>query len=148
MRKWLREWFAWQFSLRRLLVATVFLGVVLGLNLQRVPHSDRMSLWGWPLPVTRRLDIFFSADETKEQRDQFQWIPWTHQTYHVLRLNSFGEAFGWASLNWDDPNRANRLFRFFVVGTVIDALFALTVLFLILFLQIPCRQAPTVVVKQ
>jgi len=36
MWKWLRSWFGWRFSLIRLVVAVVFLGVFVGLNVQKI----------------------------------------------------------------------------------------------------------------
>jgi hypothetical protein len=62
MGKWLRGWFVWRFGLWRFVVAIVFLGAVLGLNIRSVGPAAEL-LWaedyrmvdyfqGWPLPFT------------------------------------------------------------------------------------------------
>ena len=51
MWKWLRSWFAWRFSLTRLVVAVVFLGAVLGLSLYPERINDgraEQRNYGWP----------------------------------------------------------------------------------------------------
>jgi hypothetical protein len=151
MWKWLRSWFAWQFSLRRLVIATVFLGAVVGLNAQKIGplptgyflSSDAFPVIyarGWPFPFLEELayvgesdavrvlgvepqNIHFSNDWFVSLQDRA--LPWTHQGYRLLDLSSLG---------WQDT----------VIGRIaygaIDALFAFTMPFLILFLQIPRRR--------
>jgi hypothetical protein len=59
MWKWLRSWFAWRFSLGRLVVATVFLGAVVGLNVRDVRPTDDVSYCsGWPIPFAYRWHQF------------------------------------------------------------------------------------------
>lgn len=84
MRKWLRSWFVWQFSLTRLVIAVVFLGAFLGLNVRRigpsvyqVPLSGRVSsppdpnptptlivrhFRGWPFPFTGSTEALMRRD--------------------------------------------------------------------------------------
>jgi hypothetical protein len=155
MWKWLRSWFAWRFSLGRLVVATVFLGAFLGLNMRKIgPYGgfglpDKIHVvayWGWPLPFIRsrqnwyRPPITNPATADKIQQEWDAWveknlaneIPLSHQTYY---------AFEWWPLSqwpFNDVTTESGV----VLGRIIDAVFALTVLFLILFLQIPRRKAP------
>jgi hypothetical protein len=151
MRAWLRGWFAWRFSLRRLVIATVFLGAIIGLNTREIGpmvwhgvYLAPRSYCGWPLPFVWEWSEegdFCIAYQRKLGRDCTQrelnrawWaavesyrFPFTHQTYRLLDF-----------ANWSYDNG-----RSFAFCGAIDALFALSLLFLILFLQIPRLRAPT-----
>ena len=157
MLKWLCSWFVWRFRLARLVVAVVCLSVFVGLNTRRVgpttslvgrntildlPHCYR----GWPLPISKQLAnselqesvrSHHSKGKEVETYDSWQartewnqrWNdaglyepPMTHKTYLVLR---------WDSLRWLGSKAG------LVVCGIIDVLFALTIIAVILFLQIP-----------
>lgn len=143
MWKWLRSWFVWRFSLTRLVVAVLFLGVFVGLNLRGPKFHGGYgvnTVWGWPLPVamlTFQCDPSPEPDSVKEQTG-YEWIPWTHQTYHLFRLDSLRWLHsGWASFDW---YMGDDLYIIYIVAAVANILLALTVLALILFLQIPRRK--------
>jgi hypothetical protein len=148
MWKWLRYRFVWRFSLGRLMIATVFLGAVVGLNLQEIgpimcdlgseySGNYRVCYWGWPLPL-------FASDEPAWRKWENRYngdyddpvpcrLPWTHKIYHL--------AGGFAALRHSGVGSKMHS-HVIICGAIIDALFALTVLSLILFVQIPCRKAP------
>ena len=162
MWKWLRSWFAWRFSLTRLVIAVLFLGAVVGLNMREIgPRHWPEDLipaisWGWPLPIAWELDQSFRAPVNGEPNPLTQeelsarWraagcyrFPLTHQTYRLLRWER--------DMRWADPRHRDPPRDFYVwtggVSTggflyyaIIDVLFALIVLALILFLQIPRRK--------
>ena len=145
--EWLRSRFAWRFSLTRLVLAVLFLGAFVGLNARQIGpclllSSSSMSYWGWPLPFVavkdERKGLLLDAlmgryagpepesrkavyEELKALRAAVRAyrIPPTHHTYYLL--------------NWLPNGR--------IVCAIIDTLFALTVLFLILFLY--PRRRPT-----
>jgi len=144
MLRWIRSWFAWRFSLIRLVLATLFLGAFVGLNMHQisqpvdyvVEHSGKKlegsashSYYGWPLPfkgmygdalVSVEAEPFTGRRATSIfYQNEYEWLPWTHQSYRL-----FGHCM--------DKG-------FLVNGAIIDALFALTVLSLTLLLQIPRR---------
>ena len=141
MWKWLRSWFAWRFSLTRLVVAVVFLGVFVGLNFRQlqvqveggIPCEE--SFRGWPFPITFSACIVKPADAlhevSSEQYDQFDWLPWTHQTYRLFCDPSWSTD-DWYVFRWKDPDSYVRII---ILSAIINALFALTVLALILFLH-------------
>ena len=138
MRKWLCSWFAWRFSLTRLTVATVVLGAIVGLNARKIGprqghawgtfyHLGPSSCWGWPLPFRKEFE-----DSDARWQDLIEYrIPFTHQTYHLLN---------WDELYLQDLLRTNTNERTFSICAIIDAIFALVVLSLILFLQTPRRK--------
>jgi hypothetical protein len=144
MWKWLRSWFAWRFSLGRLVVATVFLGGIVGLNTQDISlpvdyqvhrSGDRIeeghtahTFCGWPLPfnclnsselgriaATQGTLAITTFDPT-----DFDWLPWTHQAYRLLDLCAESGLF--------------------VDCAILDVLLALAMLSLSLSLQIPRRK--------
>ena len=131
MWKWLRSWFAWRFSLVRLVVAVVFFAACLGLNVcgpqaQIVSNRGRTVVrhWGWPLPFSVSERDFDAASDvleepvTSQQFSQLRWLPWTHKTYCIVLLFPRGLfATG------------------FAVCAIIDVLVGLITLTLILFLQ-------------
>ena len=94
MWKWLRSWFSWRFSLRRLVVAVVFLGAFVGLNVcgpqTHVGGSAVVvSFWGWPLPARGKsegTDVLTPSDLV--EFDALRWVPWTHCTYHLTKHRS------------------------------------------------------------
>jgi hypothetical protein len=144
MWKWLRSWFAWQFSLRRLVVAVVLFGAVVGLNVREIgpkhvaswasfsPGVTVASYWGWPLAHTIefdewKLDRWWDDEDTQAAKDPqverakaavAYRLPLTHQTY---RLAGYF------------PSTAYRRPLF----AIIDALVAIIPLALILFLPDP-----------
>ena len=72
MWKWLRSCFAWRFSLTRLVIAVVFLGAFVGLNMRPIgPVNSRdtglgreiVCLWGWPFPARVR-EVWPNARES------------------------------------------------------------------------------------
>jgi len=148
MLKWLRSWFTWRFSLTRLVVAVVFLGVAMGLNMKEigpfVVHKRYggedvawvCRQWGWPLPVHTRVDVWERPPLPRNDPESvvailIEWkervrslrsyrLPLSHLTYVPVAGGTYWAAFEREPL-W--------LYR------IIDALFALTVLTLILFLH-------------
>ena len=146
MRRSLRSWFAWRFSLTRLVVAMVFLGAFVGLNVskQELFPTWTGAVWtfrGWPLPITcqpREWDP--SSDSHLEPPADYsprEWAQWTHQTYRLAQVEHFNWLTSLGVITWDAQNGTNDVFT---CCAVIDALFALTILALILFLQIPPRK--------
>jgi hypothetical protein len=142
MWKWLRSWFAWRFSLRRLVVATVFLGAFVGLNVQEIgPMRPRkregaivpgasVCFRGWPLPFScQQLGFELGWVDAAAAAETYR-IPWTHQTYCMLAVESCNRD-GEFLLNY--PN--NKL----LLGST-DLFAAIIPLCLILFLQIPRRK--------
>ena len=77
MLKWLRSWFTLRFSLTRLIIAIVFLGAFVGLNMREigpVVHGEHVRpiesphyLWGWPLP-------FIEQKEAWDQTEIGRWL--------------------------------------------------------------------------
>ena len=167
MRKWIGVWFAWRFSLTRLVIAVLFLGAFLGLNTRRIgpavhqlPESEMIvaggansasqtpvlivtHFRGWPFPFTRSTgglsrdaemnsDVLdrAPADFSDSERDGFFEPPWTHRTYSLISPFRNPPMKGLIPLDLEG----------YIVLGVIDALFALTVLALILFLQLPRRK--------
>jgi hypothetical protein len=153
MWKWLRSWFVWRFSLVRLVVAMVFLGAFVGLNMRPV-HSHLVDFscsidyrtWGWPLPITYDEYWDLSAREGLVEQDfpfeglepsSFEeHIPWTHQTYYLRDLDSFQWVY-WGSQRWVQSD--DTAYGIHILCAVINILLALVVFALILFLQIPRR---------
>jgi hypothetical protein len=137
MWKCLRSQFAWRFSLIRLVMAVVFLGIFFGLNVcgptaQIVSSRGRTvaSHWGWPLPFSVSERDFDAASDvleepvTSQQFSQLRWLPWTHKTYRIVLLFPRGLfATG------------------FAVCAIIDVLVGLVPLGLILFFH-PRRRPP------
>ena len=70
-----------------------------------------------------------ATEKLKALDTEYRWLPWTHQTYRLLDANSW---FEW-----------NMFGGFSIWLAILDALFALTLLFPILFLQIPRRPVAT-----
>jgi hypothetical protein len=156
MRKWLRGWFVWRFGLRRLVVATVFLGIVVGLNFRTIGpmgfayyeihrHMVYLQYWrGWPLPFLAQED---EIDTTCT--DSALFGNKVAEQARLAKAMVNGEPQGPLPLIYQTYRFAgNAPFRllipeaqFCLSTAIIDALLALTVLFLILFLQIPRRQA-------
>ena len=133
----LRSWFAWRFSLTRLVVAVVFLGVFVGLNVCEATLLNGAGLTavgqGWPLPFAAE---FHSRQHTEPiQRDR--WYPWTHKTYDIIRTGFFSELVfsDWGVIVLEADNRV------FVICAIVDALVCLIPLTLILFLH-PRRKLP------
>ncbi len=132
MSKWFHSWFAWRFSLTRLVVAVVFLGAFVGLNVcgPRAPIGDAvLFFWGWPLPGgsthLEGPDDFTPADF--HEFHSLRWVPWTHYTYHLTKQRPVQWVrFGRRDLSGYGP---------------INALVGLIPLFLILFLH-PRRRTP------
>jgi hypothetical protein len=119
---WLRSWFAWRFSLARLVIAVVFLGVVVGLNVQKIGPlwCDELSYcYGWPFPA---LAVPIQTDEPLEWlgyleiTKSYRW-PWMHSVYGLVV----------------DGPRFSYPLRKPAFGAIIDALVALIQLALILF---------------
>ena len=147
MRKWLRSWFAWRFSLTRLVIAVLFLGASVGLNMREIGpvwlegFHDPTYLWGWPLAFALRHGRpvsevpFIDGDKREKWEVRYEAarrtarsyrLPCTHQTYRLL--------------DWEYPVESAICSEPAFVFLAIDVLFALTVLSLILFLQIPRRK--------
>jgi hypothetical protein len=145
MHKRLQIGFVGQFSLRRLGLATVFLGVFVGLNSRPVGpvwlggwHVPSY-YWGWPLPLAKEPafskpeglslaenEKWYARDWELKQSSYHYQLPWTHLTYRLLSLPFHQPSF-----------TASRV--------VIDVLCAVIPLTLVLFLRIhvsPQRPAP------
>jgi hypothetical protein len=136
MWKWLGSWFAWRFSLTRLVVAVVFLGAFVGLNM-RGPQSRWETLsvryQGWPLPITEQWEQWDAVSDEKEE----DW-PWTHRTYYLMHLVP-DSLLNWTTFSWKEQAFGDSAIG---IGTaIIDILFALVPLALILFLH--PRRKPT-----
>jgi hypothetical protein len=162
MRKWLRGWFAWRFSLGRLVIATVVLGVIIGLSLCKIgpiylidyePSGFSIEFRGWPLPFIaeqvrpgteepvricdRELTVDEEAQLSRYQREYWELIgaglsyqmPLTHLQYRLL---------DYPSAQW--LLSGNGL----IFCGIVDLLVMICIPSLILFLQIPRRQAPVV----
>jgi hypothetical protein len=141
MWKWLRSWFAWRFSLVRLVVCIVFLAACIGLNFREImppPRGVEPVYYGWPLPCTVKWDVdlvpnaraleHFLFDEGKHARwltTRSHLLPLTHQTYRLIEFKS---------LRWFYSQNG------LIVCGILNGLFGLAVLFPILFLQLPRRK--------
>jgi hypothetical protein len=151
MWKWLRSWFAWRFSLGRLVIATLFLGVVVGLNMQKVgpkfvDGSWPAYYWGWPFPIIWEWDRHeFYTNALGIAEDHWRTTEFTEA--EAAAINEAGAGLV-AARRYQEPltHRAYCLLELFspsltlfVLFAVLDTLFTLTVLALILFLQIPRR---------
>jgi len=162
MLNWLRPWFAWRFSLTRLVVAVVFLGAFVGLNV-RVPQMESLALTqvvgfrGWPLPVIAEVSRMPIPDDPSSSPSlsegyykQYKWLPWTHQTYRLFLPDLNTSSPSWLASDWAtyySPNLAeiratvsSNWSAIYGICAVIDALFVITGLALILCLQIPRRK--------
>jgi len=152
MWQWLRSWFAWRFSLTRLVIAVVFLGAFVGLNMRKIGPLDGEAFrpteyWGWPFPVVwsatplpENLPDDFTEEEFKEAERRLAAfetsasyrLPLTHKTYRFLEFRSFR----WDGPEWDTflilvtPQRDASIS---VSLVMIDALVLLVPLSLILF---------------
>ena len=139
MWKWLRSWFAWRFRLTRLVVAVVFLGAFVGLNLmkQEVHLEEGLTydMWGWPMPVAWAVydtpahvpTRLLSADDF----DQREWLAWTHQAYH-LAYSIYDWDYDWAKkLDTRIPLKGDG--EIFCTWTAVNLLLASGLLTLILF---------------
>jgi len=132
-------------------VAVVFLGAFAGLNLcgpefefvgsEGVAHQKA---WGWPCAIAlrcRSLDVpsGMVRQVSFEELDTGEWIPWTHQTYNITAADSFRwlRSKEWTLITWQQDDG---IFCIFVLDTILDVLFFLSVFTLILFLQIPRRK--------
>jgi hypothetical protein len=145
MRKWLRERFAWRFSLIRLVLAVVFAGASMALNilgpkihvllpeLKGIPAQTRvLTLAGWPFPAYREYHEWDSASDnhrepiTLEAAQTYDWLPWTHWAYSSMESDWFYWLQECWNVDWDTHS-------FFPVLAIIDGILVLTVLALILF---------------
>jgi hypothetical protein len=147
-----RCYYRWRFSLQRLIIASMFLGAVIGLNVREVGpwwqpydfYTSRYAIlshcWGWPFPFHAKMDstagyghmqtwwnLDRDTDAPVTDAGQSVDLPCTHFTYRLLKLD----------VRLDGPAGGG----FVVWGGVIDAIFALTVVALILFLHLR-RQPP------
>ena len=140
--RWLRSRFAWRFSLARLVVAVAFMGALIGLNMRRIGPvwlggtHDPANIYGWPLPFLQaeavdRVQFLNDIERAKwydaKRSGSSDLLPRTHQTYRLLDWNFAG---GWA-IYYESK---------YALFATFNALFALVVLALILFLQIPRRK--------
>ena len=155
MFKRLRSWFSWRFSLTRLVVAVVFLGVFVGLNLlgpktlilspaldtpavQLEESGDVTILYGWPLIAARDNHAWNPASDghiealSLEQSRDGEWLPWTHQTYWLSEYEWLSRLGLWGLIEQQTPTGS---FCFLPTNATINILFALTVLSLILCLH-------------
>jgi len=149
MRKWLRSWFAWRFSLTRLVIAVAFWAAFVGLNVcgpqYQIHGFERkgrlvVEYFGWPVAFrsgTRPWDA--TSDPllefmTRERLDENEWLPWTHQTYRLTGSNLYFILTRWAVVH-RDRSEIN------IIDAVLDVVFAIAVLTLILFLH-PRRKPP------
>ena len=147
MYRWLRPWFLWRFGLSRLVIAVVFLGAFVGLNMRVIGpqgHGQFGTLysWGWPLPHEQKPGItsdqfcvhrhlkpsgyyVFDGDWYAHMAAVHSYqIPYTHLTYCLVR---------------DDEGTSIPSFVL-LLNAALDTLFAAAALFMILFLQIPSRK--------
>lgn len=156
------KWFECQYSLRRLAIATVFLGVILGLNLRRVGPMrppcitySYVCYWGWPLPFIveereknlwadpNRLTAPYVPDKCQTAEDFLITVEmknanpsaWTNKFpfTHLTYYMVDCDLMRWLS------SVDNRL----TVCRVIDVVMVLLVTLLILFLRWPRRQTDT-----
>jgi hypothetical protein len=161
MRTWLRGWFAWRFSLRRLVIATVVLGGIIGLNLSRIgpifqanykPSGDIINFWGWPLPyiaeperpksgepvfVPNRALTTEDKARLEKYETEFSEIWMVGHAYRLPWTHQLYRILGMQSFRW-------LMFGNGPVACGVVNVFAMTgSIFLILFLQIPRLRAPT-----
>jgi hypothetical protein len=160
MWKWLRSWFAWRFSLRRLVIATVVLGTILGLNLREIgplykpdnsPSDCFVTFWGWPLPYIAEpvrpkteepvfiCDRVPTAEEETKRRQYFieHWDIYALTLKYELPLTHKPfYILEWPSAEWLMSGNGS------VICGTINVLVLIGTAFLILFLQIPRRKAP------
>lgn len=160
MWKCLRSWFAWRFSLRRLLIATVLLGALVGLNFRRIGPTVMLgaswpgeagppiNYYGWPLPWAVELD----GDFWDLQR-QFVGDVRSAENQRVLaQLNARHDAAKsyryplthWTYCFFDERGVAwilitdlapRRICPVFVYHGLFDVFFAMIVIALILFFR-------------
>jgi hypothetical protein len=161
MFKWLRSWFAWRFSLRRLVIATLFLGAVVGLNMQKIgpiihPYEPQIPLltyfWGWPLPcandwqnvpgeiqdeagICRAPEVGTVDFEIYLEKFREHCIVAEH--YQFPAFHQTYRLLIWVGGDW--------LFTYYgvKVGAGVNVLIAFTTFALILFLKIPRRRDPS-----
>ena len=154
MGKWLNGWFAWRFGLTRLMVAMLFLGAYVGLNLKMTgPFLSELPstlvgraaqfeyYWGWPVPllVDQR---HYTETKVFGQRNEFldkvepPSIPWTHSGHQLLEVGPSGGILESTAAHWPGST-----FSVVIAGVFTNFLFGLAVSQLILFLQIPRRKA-------
>ena len=161
--KWLGSWFAWEFGLKRLVIATLFLGTFAGLNMRTVgPPLIDVSVgyyWGRPLP-------FMSEDGGLQLRLTEEEFIWTsidqRKEFDRARLRESGKEYRmpveapyshglplthrtYLLLKPDPTPEGYIVYRIsqstLILCGIINLLFMLTVLALILCLQIPRRKA-------
>jgi hypothetical protein len=150
MWKWFRSWFAWRFSLARLVVAVVFLGAVVGLNCRKIGPTYLTDLpacyFGWPLPLAeeagsyersyRIFEDYYIAWANRSpdcEALEKKWyaysdaarhpLPLTHQAYRILSRKQRSEIRWWLT-----------------IYGLIDVVLCITPTVLILILQMPRRK--------
>jgi len=168
MWKWLCSWFAWRFSLTRLMMATMLLAALLGLNsrvvqgelviweTERVIVSRGDPVWGWPAP-------FIQGDRKHELVPPISGVLLNPPaSADVLPPSDAGAAAMYppsAAVDLEQMPWTHKTYQllmydadwqlsqstpgktFVFSGIIINAVFALAALALILFLQIPRRKA-------
>ena len=132
MRGWIRNGLAWRFSLRRLILAVLFLAVFVGLNIHGPQYSGRC-YQGWPLPIAVQVR---RQNTTLVVHDDY--LPWTHATYGLTSLDLVEWLSVATKVKWKEQTRTCYLT---ISGAIIDILFRLTVLAYILFRH-PRRKPP------
>jgi len=140
-------------------VAVVFLGVFVGLNIRTFgrPTYWRTELscfftfsWGWPSPVYARVppvpdqidgmahEQFRSMCINGSPSVRAYRLPWTHQTYCLAESLDFPDCPEWGVIQVSATPESDSYI--YVLSIIINALFTITALALILFLQIPRRK--------
>ena len=158
MLRWLLVEFSCRFSLTRAVLASLFLGAILGLNVRTigplaVPSGIPFKCHGWPLPYSVAKDDDAPPEPWGSVDGRFRriiadaerrttWLlhrkavesyrfPFTHQAYRLLDLEILGA---------EDTEGTLGKQGYLVYFAIFNGLFVLTVLTLILFLQIPRRK--------
>jgi hypothetical protein len=110
-------------------IATVFLGAFVGLNLdgrQWCGRSEFYGYRGWPFPAV--LVVYERGDYEGPDRD-----PWTHQTYELV----LADRLGWM-LNWEAYGAGYA--SIYVFCAIADALLGIVVLGTVLCFQVPAAR--------
>jgi len=155
MWKWLHPCFAWRFSLTRLVVAVVFLGAFVGLNMRKIrpcfaywsSQAPVAYLQGWPLPFTYECmnaeKAFFIAaadnnidPESAEERRAFERAVVDGDVRDYVSLPWYYAAYRlleWPQTDWLGTHDGRDFCG------IIDALVGLVPLILILFFHPRCK---------
>lgn len=133
MLKWFRGWFAWRFSVPRLIVAALLLAAFVWLNVEtigplRAPGGVPCYCRGWPLPYHVKRDWAGPMGRDLElKRMREPHLPWTHHAYRMI-IEVEGDWHGW---------HGREKTEFSLSGAIADTFLTLPIIALILLVQVP-----------